>query len=88
MVKRDTELKLFHSMIKYNDLFIAPGINGSVITFMGDLPLEGMKWHFPLTLDGREQLHSLSIKSLEKIPRPIFAARSPLRSSAKLLNLW
>ena len=42
---------------------------------------------FPLTLDGIEQLHSLSIKSLEKISRPIFAARSPLRSSAKLINL-
>ena len=38
----------------------------------------------PLTLDGREQLHSLSIESLEKIPRPIFAERSPLSSSAKL----
>ena len=33
-----------------------------------------------LTLDGGEQLHYLSIKSLEKIPRPIFAARSPLSS--------
>ena len=43
---------------------------------------------FVLTLDGREQLHYLSIQSLEKIPRPIFAARSLLRSSAKLLNLW
>ena len=43
---------------------------------------------FPLTLDGREQLHSLSIKSLENTPRPIFAARYPLISSAKLLNLW
>ena len=43
---------------------------------------------FLLTLDGREQLHSLSIKSLEKIPQPIFTARSPLSSSAKLLYLW
>ena len=41
-----------------------------------------------LTLYGREQLHSLSIKSLEKITRPVFTARSPLSSSAKLLNLW
>ena len=43
---------------------------------------------FPLNLDKREQLCFLSIKSLEKIPRPIFAARSQLSSSAKLLNLW
>ena len=43
---------------------------------------------FPLNLDGREQLHFLSMKFLENIPRPIFTARSPLRSSAKLLNLW
>ena len=35
---------------------------------------------FPLTLDGREQLHYLSIKSLETMPRPIFAARSPFKS--------
>ena len=41
-----------------------------------------------LTLDGREQLHSLSIKSLENILRPIFAGRSPLSSSVKLLNIW
>ena len=30
--------------------------------------------HFTLTLDRIEQLHSLSIKSFEKIPRPIFTA--------------
>ena len=41
-----------------------------------------------LTLDGREQLHFLSNKYLENIPRPIFAARILLSSSAKLLNLW
>ena len=41
-----------------------------------------------LTLDGIEQLHFLSIKSLEKISRPIFVARSLLSSSAKLLNIW
>ena len=43
---------------------------------------------FLLTLDGREQLHYLYIKSLERIPRPIFVARSLLSNSAKLLNLW
>ena len=42
---------------------------------------------FLLTLDGREQLHFISIRYLEKIPRPIFAAKSPLSSSAKLINI-
>ena len=36
----------------------------------------------------RRTLNLLSIKSLEKILCPIFAARSPLNSPAKLLNLW
>ena len=44
--------------------------------------------HFEFTLDGRERLYFLSIKSLENIPCPIFAAKSPLSSSSKLLNLW
>ena len=44
--------------------------------------------HFTLTLDGIEQLHSLSLKYLENISRLIFAARSPLSNSAKLINLW
>ena len=44
--------------------------------------------HLPLTLNGFEQLHALSIKSQEKIPRTIFTGRSPLSSLAKLLNLW
>ena len=43
---------------------------------------------FPLTLGGRELLHYISIKSLERILRPIFAARYPLINSAKLLNIW
>ena len=37
---------------------------------------------FLLTFDGREQLHDLSINSLENIPRLIFAARSLLSNSA------
>ena len=28
MVKRDAKLKIFHSMIKYNDLFVAQNISG------------------------------------------------------------
>ena len=53
-----------------------------------------LDWHLPLqtyftlTLYGREQLHFISIKSLENISLPIFAARSPLSSPSKLLNLW
>ena len=41
-----------------------------------------------MTFHGREQLHFLSIKLLENVPRPIFAATSLLSNSAKLLNLW
>ena len=41
MVKGDAELKLFHYMLKYNDLFVAPNISVNVIAFMGDRPLEG-----------------------------------------------
>ena len=41
---------------------------------------------FSVEFYGREQLHALSIKSLEMIPRPIFVVRSQLRNSAKLLN--
>ena len=44
--------------------------------------------NFLLNLDGREKLHSLSIISLEKIPRPIFAGRYLLNNLAKLLNIW
>ena len=42
--------------------------------------------HFLLTLYGREQLHSLSIKSLENILRPIFTERSPLSNSTKFIK--
>ena len=38
MVKGGAELKIFHSMLKYNDLFVAQNISGNVIDFMGDLP--------------------------------------------------
>ena len=42
---------------------------------------------FSVDLDGREQLHSLSIKCLENIPRLIFVVRFPLSNSDKLLNI-
>ena len=38
MVKGGTELEIFHSMLKYNDLFVAKNISGNVIDFMGDRP--------------------------------------------------
>ena len=48
MVKGDTELKLFHSMLKYNELFVAPNLSRYVIAFMGDSPLEGRPWVFKI----------------------------------------
>ena len=46
MVKGDEELKIFHSMLKYNDLFVAQNLSKNVISFMGDRPLEGRQWIF------------------------------------------
>ena len=51
MVKGDAELKLFHSMLKYNDLFVTPNLSVNVITFMGDRPLEGRPWVFKIPRD-------------------------------------
>ena len=51
MVKGDTELKIFHYMLKYNDLFVAQNISGNVIAFMGDRPLEGKPWIFKIPRD-------------------------------------
>ena len=41
MIKGDAELKISHSMLKNNDLFVAQNISGNMIAFMGDRPLEG-----------------------------------------------
>ena len=41
MVKGGAELKIFHSMLKYNNLFVAQNLSRGVIAFMGDHPLEG-----------------------------------------------
>ena len=38
MVKGDAKLKLFYSMLKYNNLFVAPNLSGNVIKFMRDHP--------------------------------------------------
>ena len=51
MVKGDAELKIFHSMLKYNDFFVAQNLSGNVITFMGDRPLEGRLWIFKIPRD-------------------------------------
>ena len=48
MVIGDAELKVFHSMLKYNDLFVAQNITGNVIDFMGDRTLEGRPWMFKI----------------------------------------
>ena len=40
MVKGDAKLKLFYSMLKYNDLFVAPNLSSNVIAFMGGRTLE------------------------------------------------
>ena len=51
MVKGGAELKIFHSMLKYNDLFVAQNLSGNVIAFMGDRPLEGIPWIFKIPRD-------------------------------------
>ena len=51
MVKGDAELKLFNSMLKYNDLFVAANISRNVIAFMGYSPLEMRPWVFNIPRD-------------------------------------
>ena len=51
MVKGDTKLKVFHSMVKYNDMFATNNLSGSVIGFIGDRPLDGMPWVFNIPQD-------------------------------------
>ena len=41
IVKVDAKLKIFHSMLKYNKLFVTQNISGNVIAFMGYHPPEG-----------------------------------------------
>ena len=38
-------------MVKYNDMFATNNISGSVIGFMGDMPLAGRPWVFNITQD-------------------------------------
>ena len=51
MLKGDAELDFFHSMLKYNDLFVAPNLSGNVIVLMGDRLLEGRLWVFKILWD-------------------------------------
>ena len=51
MVKGDAELKIFHSMLKYNYLFVAQNLSVNVIDFIGDRPLEGRPWIFKIPRD-------------------------------------
>ena len=51
MVKGGAELKIFHSMLKYNYFFVAQNISGNVIAFMGDRPLEGRPWILKIPWD-------------------------------------
>ena len=52
---RGTQLKIFHPMIKYKDLFdfvvVAPGLSGSVILLMGIQYLEVSPWVFKILCD-------------------------------------
>ena len=51
MVKGGIDLKLFHAMIKYNDIFVTNNLSGSVIGFMEDRPLAGRPWVFRIPRD-------------------------------------
>ena len=51
MVKGDAELKIFHSILEYNNFFVAQNISGNLIAFMGDCPLEGRPWIFKIPRD-------------------------------------
>ena len=51
MVKGDTELKVFYSMVKYNDMFATTNLIGSVIGFMGYRNLSGRPWVYNIQRD-------------------------------------
>ena len=51
MLKGDVEFKIFHSMLKFNDLFVTQNLSGNVIAFIGDRPLEGRQWIFKIPQD-------------------------------------
>ena len=51
MVKGDAELKLFQSMVKYNDVFVSPNLSVNLIAFMAYCPLEGRLWVLKIPRD-------------------------------------
>ena len=51
MVKGGVEFKIFHSLLKYNNLFVAKNLPRNVIAFIGDRPLEGRPWIFKIPRD-------------------------------------
>ena len=51
VVKGDNELKVFHSMVKFNEMFATNNLSGSVIGFIGDRPLTGSPWMFRVPRD-------------------------------------
>ena len=46
--KRGRGVKIFHSVLKYNDFFVAKNLPRNVIAFIGDRPLEGRPWIFKI----------------------------------------
>ena len=48
MVKGNTKLKIFHSILKYNDFFVAQNLSDKCFCFHGDLPLKGRTWIFKI----------------------------------------
>ena len=51
VVKGGVKLKLFHSILEYNDFFVAINLSGNMIAFVGDIPLEGRPWVFKVPQD-------------------------------------
>ena len=51
MVKGYTELKIFHSILKYNNLFVAQNLSVNVIFFIGGCPLKGSPWILKIPQD-------------------------------------
>ena len=59
LVMGDAELKIFHSMLKYNDLFVAKNLSENVIAFMGGRTLEGRPWIFNIPQDNPWAWHEI-----------------------------
>ena len=51
MLKGEAELKIFRSMLKYNNLFVAQTLSGNVIAFMGGRTLKVRPWIFKIPRD-------------------------------------